>query len=86
MDPIIIAAIIGAVGAILAALITTLVKKKKVLSGKNRAKHPFIKYLKDEELNSLIDLFYSQLEKRHFKIFQGFNIVPFFIKPISIYI
>ena len=45
------------------------IRSSDVRIPKNRVKHPFIKYLTDNDLNSLIDLFYSQLEKRHFKIF-----------------
>lgn len=35
---------------------------------KKRAQHPFLKHLTDAELKGLIDLYYSQLEARHFTI------------------
>ncbi|NUN08956.1 MAG: DUF3800 domain-containing protein [Ignavibacteriaceae bacterium] len=35
----------------------------------NRAQHKFLRYLTEPELSSLIDLFYEQLEIRHFNIF-----------------
>ncbi len=33
-----------------------------------RARHPFLRHLTDNELNGLTDLYYSQLEARHFTI------------------
>jgi len=36
---------------------------------KNRERHPFLQYLKKEELSALIDLFYNQLEERHIHVF-----------------
>jgi len=36
---------------------------------KSRAKHPFLKYLTDEEIEALLKTVYSQLEERHFTIF-----------------
>jgi len=36
---------------------------------KNRIKHKFLKYLTEDELKGLTDLYYQQLEERHFTIF-----------------
>jgi hypothetical protein len=35
---------------------------------KNRAQHLFLRHLTDEEMNGLMELFYSQLETRHFTL------------------
>lgn len=35
----------------------------------NKNKHPFLKYLSDQEIYDLVKLYYSQLSKRHFTIF-----------------
>lgn len=45
------------------------IRSSDVRIPKNRKKHNFLKYLTDEELNRLIELYYQQLEERHFTIF-----------------
>jgi hypothetical protein len=45
------------------------IRSSDVRIPKNRRNHPFLKYLTDNELSELIDLFYSQFEENHITIF-----------------
>ena len=45
------------------------IRSSDVRIPKNRAKHPFLRYLTDDELSELIDLFYSRFEENHITIF-----------------
>lgn len=45
------------------------VRSSDVRIPKNRNEHKFLKHLTDKELSELIDLYYQQLEERHFNIF-----------------
>ncbi len=45
------------------------IRSSDVRIPKNRYEHKFLRHLTDQELSELIDLFYTELEKRHFKVF-----------------